>query len=1012
MFSPTLRVLGRFKSASGFPIPGGLILSARPVTLWWFACVVVAALLSACGDDDPDPTPGAQWSSLQDPTPPATDDSQAVSSSVSLQEYAAYCASAGADLAAAVTPDVDGGVTATNGEVSELLAELIGGMEAVVPPDEVAAYHTESMAVMQYWKGVVDYRNAEEPYNPLILHSVTVSIQSAQEVERDIPVAVREQLASAGCIARQSGPGDDPVDRAALAALYDATDGANWRFKTAWKSNAPLREWYGVVTDSGPPAATMSLWGNLHQVRSDETYSGRVTNLILPDNRLSGGLPSELGNLSNLTTLYLFENQLSGSIPSELGNLTDLRELYLNGNQLSRSIPSELGNLANLRELSLYKNQLSGSIPSELGNLTDLEYLYLDNNRLTGSIPSELGSLANLRELTLYENQLSGSIPSELGNLTAVREVFLGGNLLSGEIPLEIGNLSSLTLLGLADNELIGEIPSELGNLSNLTGLYLGGNLLSGEIPLGLGNLSRLTVLGLNNNGLSGEIPPELGSLSGLTGLYIGDNLLNGEIPSELGNLSRLTVLGLNNNELSGEIPPELGSLSGLTGLYIGGNLLSGEIPSELGNLSRLTVLVLGNNQLSGEIPSELGNLTNLETLYLAGNPLTGCIPAGLRAVPDNDFSYLGLSFCDDPDPTSGSRWSSLQEPTPQAAGSSAPASMQEYAAYCASAGAGLAAAVSPDADGGVTATNGEVSELLADLLAGMEAIVPPDEVAAYHTESTIVVQNWKGAVDFRKASDTYDSVILLTIGPVISSAMEAEASLPPDARERLTSAGCIAGESDSASNPADRAVLEALYRATDGANWRFNDNWMGSAPIGQWWGVEVESGTTLWGNLHASLPERRDRGKVVKLDLSENGLSGEIPSELGNLSVLNQLNLYANQLTGEIPPELGNLTNLTQLALSRNQLSGEIPSEIGNLTNLTELVLWGNRLSGDIPSELGNLTNLYWLYLSVNDLTGCIPEGFREVQEDDLANLGLPFCDDPEPTSGSRWPSLQEPTP
>ena len=434
MFSPILRVLGRFPSASGLSIPRGLIVSARPVTLWWFACVVVAALVSACGDD-PDPTPSAQWSTLQDPTPQAAGDSQAVSSSVSLQEYAAYCASAGADLAAAVSPDVDGGGAATNGEVSELLADLIGGMEAVVPPDEVAAYHTESMAVMQYWKGVVDYRKVEEPYNPLILHSVTVSIQSAQEVERDIPVAVREQLASAGCIARQSGPGDDPVDRAALAALYDATDGANWRFKTAWKSNAPLREWYGVVTDSGPPAATMSLWGNLHQVRSDETYSGRVTNLILPDNRLSGGLPSELGNLSNLTTLYFHENQLTGSIPSELGNLSNLTTLFLNGNQLTGSIPSELGNLANLRELFLYDNELSGSIPSELGNLTDLEILYLDNNRLTGSIPSELGSLANLRELYLYENQLSGSIPSELRNLSNLRGLYLAGNRLTGCIP-------------------------------------------------------------------------------------------------------------------------------------------------------------------------------------------------------------------------------------------------------------------------------------------------------------------------------------------------------------------------------------------------------------------------------------------------------------------------------------------------------------------------------------------------------------------------------------------------
>ena len=462
MFSPILRVLGHSPIASRLSIPGGLILSARPVTLWWFACVVVAALLSACGDDDPDPTPGAQWSSLQDPTPPATDDSQAVSSSVSLQEYAAYCASAGADLAAAVSPDVDGGGAATNGEVSELLAELIGGMESMVPPDDVSAYHAESIAVMQSWKGVVDYRNAEETYNPLILYSLTVSIQSAQEAERDIPVAVREQLASAGCIARQSGPGDDPVDRAALAALYDATDGANWRFKTAWKSNAPLREWYGVVTDSGPPAATMSLWGNLHQVRSDETYSGRVTNLILPDNRLSGGLPSELGNLSNLTTLYFHENQLTGSIPSELGNLSNLTTLFLNGNQLTGSIPSELGNLANLRELFLYDNELSGSIPSELGNLTDLEILYLDSNRLTGSIPSELGNLTDLEILYLDNNRLTGNIPSELGSLANLRE------------------------LHLYENQLSGSIPSELRNLSNLRGLYLAGNRLTGCIPAGL----------------------------------------------------------------------------------------------------------------------------------------------------------------------------------------------------------------------------------------------------------------------------------------------------------------------------------------------------------------------------------------------------------------------------------------------------------------------------------------------------------------------------------------------
>jgi Leucine-rich repeat (LRR) protein len=46
---------------------------------------------------------------------------------------------------------------------------------------------------------------------------------------------------------------------------------------------------------------------------------------------------------------------------------------------------------------------------------------------------------------------------------------------------------------------------------------------------------------------------------------------------------------------------------------------------------------------------------------------------------------------------------------------------------------------------------------------------------------------------------------------------------------------------------------------------------------------------------------------------------------------------------------------NLTGLFLGSNQLTGEIPSEIGNLTNLTSLVLSNNQLTGEIPPELCN---------------------------------------------------------
>ena len=321
--------------------------------------------------------------------------------------------------------------------------------------------------------------------------------------------AGRVSAIATGTTASPPPAGSPAPDRAALVALYNATDGADWTDNTNWLSDGPLDDWYGVTTDA----------------------SGRVTRLVLNVNRLSGSIPAELGNLSNLESLYLSYNQLSGSIPKELGNLSSLESLSLTNNQLT-AIPGELGNLSNLRSLSVSSNQLSGSIPKELGNLSSLESLSLTNNQLT-AIPGELGNLSNLRSLSVSSNQLSGSIPKELGNLSSLESLSLANNQLTA-IPGELGNLSNLRSLSVSSNRLSGSIPAQLGNLSSLVNLNLKGNQLSGSIPKELGNLSNLESLDLGYNRLSGSIPAELGNLSSLESLYLGYNQLTGCIPEGL----------------------------------------------------------------------------------------------------------------------------------------------------------------------------------------------------------------------------------------------------------------------------------------------------------------------------------------------------------------------------------------------------------------------------------------------------------------------------------------------
>lgn len=166
-------------------------------------------------------------------------------------------------------------------------------------------------------------------------------------------------------------------------------------------------------------STAVELWGECYSIADTDSLNfcrrmDRSCETVVEGDPLTGPIPAEIDNLTNLTYINLFSNELTGPIPEEIGNLSGLTALNLGRNQLTGAIPSVIGNLTNLKRLYLGENQLTDSIPPVISNLTNLTHLWLSNNQLTGSIPDEIGNLTNLTALSLFLNQLTGKIPESI----------------------------------------------------------------------------------------------------------------------------------------------------------------------------------------------------------------------------------------------------------------------------------------------------------------------------------------------------------------------------------------------------------------------------------------------------------------------------------------------------------------------------------------------------------------------------------------------------------------------
>ncbi|XLR28936.1 hypothetical protein S83_056836 [Arachis hypogaea] len=113
----------------------------------------------------------------------------------------------------------------------------------------------------------------------------------------------------------------------------------------------------------GSDTISMILWVK----GKDAEYNnilGLVKNIDLSSNKLFGGIPMEITNLTGLIYLNLSKNELTGHIPQSIGNMESLESIDFSGNQLTGDIPQSITNLNFLNKLDLSYNHLEGKIPT------------------------------------------------------------------------------------------------------------------------------------------------------------------------------------------------------------------------------------------------------------------------------------------------------------------------------------------------------------------------------------------------------------------------------------------------------------------------------------------------------------------------------------------------------------------------------------------------------------------------------------------------------------------------
>lgn len=556
---------------------------------------------------------------------------------------------------------------------------------------------------------------------------------------------------------------------------------------------------------------------------------------------------------------------------------------------------------------------------------------------LTGTIPPELGSLSNLERLTLSRHNLTGPIPPELGNLTELTDLQLYGNELAGGIPPELGNLTKLTRLDVSGNPLRGGIPVELGKLTNLWTLRLSNNQLTGSIPASLGALTSLLYLNLyGNTSLTGCIPASLRGVPASDLQHLGLDYCTTTTTYTL------TVSEVANGRTS-PLPGEYLYLSGSSATVTAAHDSGYRISSWGGDCSGTA-----SNCVLTMDAAKTASVTFVETFFTATTTaaVEGSVdPAGttthradtvvtVTASWDDATRYVSWGGdCTGNEPTctltmDTSKTATATFPERCMAGITDPTCIRVVYAG----GPHDHASVSdipenrtftPTSEGLYQVGRGEQITVVtaARLPTGWTRFYLQRTPLEHGTPSPLSYEQLIPPVGttytFTPTTDT-EGATLITFDLTAAKPHPVRPSHKPIlgevvVRTQFEVVSCDSGVAvpDPTTNTALAQDCVSLLAVRDTLMGTATLNWSAARPITQWEGVSVE-GT----------PQR-----VTKLKLAASGLTGRLPTELGDLTALTEFHLNDNDLTGVIPSSLENLTDLTHAYLSGNdQLRGCVP--------------------------------------------------------------------------------------